>query len=70
MVNVLEPIEAKSLEIVFSKAETTVRIATKAIIPMAIMSTVNMVRSNCVRIEPSAILTFSLNNPNIVVIGQ
>ncbi len=33
MENVLAPIEAKSFIMVFSKAETSVRIPTKAVIP-------------------------------------
>ena len=36
--------EAKSFNIVFSNAETTVRIPTKAVIPIAIIITVNEVR--------------------------
>ncbi|MNT01073.1 hypothetical protein D3C72_1355250 [compost metagenome] len=66
MLKVLAPIEAKSLEIVFSKAETTVKIPTKAVIPIAIIKTVRMVRSNCVLIEPKAIRIFSLNNFSIM----
>lgn len=68
MLKVLAPIEAKSDEMVFSKAETTVRMPTRAVIPMAIMSTVRMVRSNCVFTEPIAIRTFSLNNCSIILI--
>ena len=68
MLKVLAPIEAKSEDSVFSKAETTVRIPTKAVIPMAIINTVRMVRNNWVLMEPVAIRTFSLNNLNIVPI--
>ena len=68
MLNVLAPIEAKSEDNVFSKAETTVRIPTKAVIPMAIINTVRMVRNNWVLMEPVAIRTFSRNSLNIVPI--
>jgi molybdopterin biosynthesis enzyme len=68
MLKVLEPIEAKSDDKVFSKAETTVKIPTNAVIPMAIINTVSMVRNNWVLMEPKAIRTFSLNNLNIVLI--
>jgi hypothetical protein len=68
MLKVLAPIDAKSDEMVFSNAETTVKIPTKAVIPMAIISTVRMVRNNWVLIEPKAIRTFSRNNLNIVAI--
>ena len=62
MLKVLEPIEAKSVDKVFSNAATTVKMQTNAVIPMAIISTVKMVRSSCVRMELKAILTFSLNS--------
>ena len=52
--------EAKFPEIVFSKAEITVKIPTNAQIPIAIIKTVKTVRNNCVLIEPSAIRIFSL----------
>ena len=68
MEKVLAPIEAKSEDKVFSKAETTVRIPTKAVIPMAIINTVRVVRNNWVLMEPKAIRTFSRNNLNIVSI--
>ena len=66
MLKVLEPIEAKSEESVFSKAATTVKMQTNAVIPIAIINTVRMVRKSCVLMEPSAIRTFSLNNFNIM----
>ena len=66
MLKVLAPIEAKLVEMVFSKAVTTVRIPTKAVIPIAIIKTVRMVRNNCVLMEPNAIRIFSLNNFSIM----
>mgnify|MGYP000571679329 CR=1 FL=1 len=68
MLKVLAPIEAKSEEMVFSKAETTVNIPTKAVIPIAMIKTVSVVRNNWVLIEPTAIRTFSLNKFSIVAI--
>ena len=68
MLKVLAPIDAKSEEIVFSKAETTVRILTKAVIPIAIINTVRTVLNNCVLMEPNAIRIFSLNNFNIIAV--
>ena len=66
--NVFAPIDAKSEDIVFSSAETTVRMLTKAVMPIAIISTVRTVLNNCVRMEPSAIRIFSLNNFNIIAV--
>jgi hypothetical protein len=63
---VLEPIEAKLEFKVFSRAETIVKIATKAVIPIAIIMMVSTVRKICVRIEPKAILIFSLNTLVII----
>jgi hypothetical protein len=68
MLKVFEPIEAKSVESVFSKAATTVKIQTKAVIPMAMMSTVRIVRKSCVLIEPKAIRMFSLNNFSMMAV--
>lgn len=68
MLKVLDPIEAKSEDSVFSKAETTVRIPTKAVIPIAIINTVSMVRNNWVLMEPNAIRTFSRNSLNIIIV--
>jgi len=62
MLKVLAPIDAKLEETVFSKAETTVKILTNAVIPIAIITTVKIVRSNWVLIEPNAILIFSFTN--------
>ena len=58
--------DAKLVDNVFFKAETTVNIPTKAVIPMAIINMVSMVRSNCVRMDPMAILIFSEINVNIL----
>jgi hypothetical protein len=55
MLNVLEPMETKLLDIVFSSAATTVKIHTKAVIPMAMIKTVRIVRNNCVLMDPRAI---------------
>ena len=68
MEKVLAPIEAKLLVNFFSKAAITVKITTKAMIPMAIINTVRVVRNNWVLMEPKAIRTFSRNNLNIVPI--
>ena len=68
ILKVFAPIDAKSEEMVFSSAETTVRILTKAVIPIAIIITVRTVRNNCVLIEPNAIRIFSLNNFNIIMV--
>jgi hypothetical protein len=53
---------------VFSKADTTVKTPTKAVIPMAMINTVRVVRNICVLIEPTAIRTFSLNKFSIIVV--
>ena len=66
--NVLAPIDAKSDEIVFSSAETTVRMLTRAVIPIAIINTVRTVLNNCVLMEPKAIRIFSLNNFTIIAV--
>ena len=66
MLKVLEHIEAKLVDKVFFKAETTVNIPTNAVIPIAIIKIVSMVRNNCVRIEPRAIRIFSTVNLNII----
>ena len=66
MLNVLEPIEAKSVDKVFSNAATTVKMHTSAVIPIAIINTVKMVRRSCVLIELSAILTFSLKSFSMI----
>ena len=68
MLKVLAPIEAKFPDKVFSKAATSVKIPTKAVIPMAIMSTVKMVRSICVLMEPKAIRTFSLRSFKFILV--
>ena len=57
---------AKLEDKVFFNAETTVRIPTNAVIPIAIIKIVRMVLNNCVLIEPSAIRIFSLVNLNII----
>jgi hypothetical protein len=54
---VFDPIDAKSEDMVFS-AETTVRIPTKAVIPIAIINTVSEVRNIWVLMEPAAIVRF------------
>ena len=53
---------------VLSMAATTVRIPTKAVIPIAIITIVRIVRSNCARIEPKAIFIFSLKTAFIIPI--
>jgi hypothetical protein len=66
----LEPIEAKSLLIVFSKALTALKIPTKAVIPMAIIKTVSVVLRIWLLIESKAILIFSFNSGNIIKISN
>jgi hypothetical protein len=46
MLKVFEPIEAKFVDNVFFKADTTVKIPTNAVIPIAIIKIVSMVRNN------------------------
>jgi hypothetical protein len=46
-------------------ASIAVKIPTSAMIPIAIIKTVRVVRSNWVRIEPNDILIFSLMNEAI-----
>ena len=65
------PLEESSLEEIKQQFETNVFgviRTTKAVIPIAIINTVSMVRNNWVRTEPIAILTFSLNKFSIVPI--
>ena len=63
--NELEPIKVNLEFKELSIMETEASIPTNAIIPKEIIMTVNMVRNNCVFIEPNAILIFSLKTPFI-----
>ena len=67
MVKVFAPILVKLLLIDCFMESMAVKMPTNAVIPMAIISTVNTVRSNWLLIEERDILIFSVNRLAIYV---
>jgi hypothetical protein len=66
MAKVFAPIMEKLLLIACFMASMEVRIPTNAVIPMAIIIIVSMVRNNCPRMEDKAIPRFTLKSPGFM----
>jgi hypothetical protein len=66
MAKVFAPIMEKLLLIDSFMASIAVRMPTSAIMPIAIIIIVRTVRSNCPRMEESAIPMFTLKSPGIL----